>query len=498
MRCIALAQAWKKRGGVVTFISHCPNNKISNRIESEGFNFVKIDKIWPDIQDLKKTLKILNNFSYNKKNKASGSYNWVVLDGYHFTPDYQKNIKAAGFKLLIIDDNNHLDHYYADIILNQNIGSDHYPYSCSQDTAKLLGTKYVMLRSEFLMNKHIKKTSPATVKNILVMMGGSDPDNVTLKIVQAINKIDDSGFQFNIIVGPDNPNTTCLKDASQNQFSKINLVHNADMPEMMAWADLCLTAGGSSCWELCFTQVPFVTIVIAQNQMELASGLEKSGVSLNLGKQETLKQDDITHTILSLSCDIKKRAALKKAGIKIVDGKGTKRIIRHMLDSKLILRHAGVKDIKLLYEQANDRKVRLSSVNSSPILWEEHLHWFKKKLKNENSWIFIAENSIGDPIGQIRFDKKNDLFEISYSLDKRFRNLGLGKVLLEVGIKIIKTKIHEPVIMQGLIKHDNIASKISFENCGFTRLKNELDISSDANYFIYQLLIHPTKQLEKS
>ncbi|MCK5348703.1 MAG: GNAT family N-acetyltransferase, partial [Desulfobacula sp.] len=204
------------------------------------------------------------------------------------------------------------------------------------------------------------------------------------------------------------------------------------------------------------------------------------------------------HYILTVASDIKKRKKLKKVGIKIVDGKGTKRIIRQMLAGKFIIRNAGIKDAKLLYEQANDKKVRLSSFNSDPILWEEHLQWLRQKLKDENSWIFIAENHMGDPIGQIRFDRKDDLFEISYSLDKKFRGLGLGKTLLKIGLKTIQTKIHEPVMMQGSIKNDNVSSKISFENCGFAPLKNELDISTDSNHLIYQLLIQPTKSLEKS
>jgi UDP-2,4-diacetamido-2,4,6-trideoxy-beta-L-altropyranose hydrolase len=500
MRCIALAQAWKKRRGFVTFISHCPNHKISQRIISEGFNLIRIDRIWPHTQDLKKTLKTLNNnlSTNNKESKVPECYNWVILDGYHFTTDYQKSIREAGFKLLVIDDNNHLKHYSADVILNQNIGSDHYSYSCNRNTIKLLGTKYVVLRSEFLKNKHIKKDTPAKAKNILITMGGSDPYNITLKIVQAIDKINDLSFKFNIIVGPNNPNIKCLNDASQNQLSNINLIDDADMPEMMAWADLCVTAGGSSCWELCFTQVPFVTIVIAENQIELASGLERERAALNLGKKETLAQDDITNTILSLSCDIKKRRELKNAGMKIVDGKGTKRIIRQMFVRKITIRHADIGDAKLLYDQINDKKTRLSSFNSNPILWEDHLQWLRKKLKDENSWVFIAENHIEDPIGQIRFDRKNDFFDISYSLDKKFRGLGLGKTLLKTGLKTIQTKIHKPVIMQGTVKNNNLASKISFENCGFGQLKNELDITTDSNQLVYQLLIQPNKSMEKS
>ena len=43
MRCIALAQAWQERGGCVTFLSHCQNEALQQRIIKEGFEFVFVD-----------------------------------------------------------------------------------------------------------------------------------------------------------------------------------------------------------------------------------------------------------------------------------------------------------------------------------------------------------------------------------------------------------------------------------------------------------------------
>jgi UDP-2,4-diacetamido-2,4,6-trideoxy-beta-L-altropyranose hydrolase len=497
MRCIALAQAWKKRGGLVTFISHCPNPEISIRIESEGFEFIELEEICPSAYDIKKTLKILTNNIAQNRGKP-GSPNWVILDGYHFTPEYQKAIIKEGFKLLVIDDYNHLDHYNADIILNQNIGSNHFHYSCKHDTKKLLGTDYVMLRSEFLMNKNIKPPLPSKAQNILVTMGGSDPDNMTLKILHAIDKIDDPDLNFKVIVGPDNPNMDTLLNASQNKPGKINLVTNANMPKMMAWADLCLTAGGSTCWELCFMKVPLMIITLAENQIELTTRLNKAGAAIMLGKKETLTSTDITHSILTLSGDKKKRIELKDAGEKLIDGKGTKRIIRQMLVKTVMLRSAGSTDAKLLYEWANDKKARLLSFNTDPIPWEEHQQWLKQKLKDNNTWIFIAENHLGSPIGQIRFDGKDDYYQISYSLDKKFRGLGLGKALLKTGLKTIQANIHKTARMQGSVKNDNVASKISFEKCGFSSIKNNSGITIGSDRVVYQLLLPPAKKLEKS
>ena len=111
MRCIALAQAWQDQGGRVTFISHCDSDTLRIRIIGEGFNLVSIEKPHPHPSDLTLTLSCINPETTGPNTGA-----WLVLDGYHFTPDYQKAIKDAGIRLLIIDDMNHLPYYHADII----------------------------------------------------------------------------------------------------------------------------------------------------------------------------------------------------------------------------------------------------------------------------------------------------------------------------------------------------------------------------------------------
>jgi len=82
MRCLALAQGWKEKGGHVIFLSHCQNDTLINRIIQEGFNFIPIHKPYPDPSDLDQTLKKLSSI-YNEPLSDI----WLVLDGYHFTPE---------------------------------------------------------------------------------------------------------------------------------------------------------------------------------------------------------------------------------------------------------------------------------------------------------------------------------------------------------------------------------------------------------------------------
>ena len=196
MRCIALAQTWQDRGGKVTFLSHCDSEALHQRIIDEGFDFIPIEKPCPKPNDLSFTLKMLSAISH----KLSAASLWLALDGYHFTPDYQKAIRENGYKLLVIDDMAHLDHYHADILLNQNIYASSLHYSCDRETVKLLGCEYVLLRREFLKYKDWKREIPEKAKKILVTMGGSDPDDVTLKVIRALSRKEGSQADIHAFV----------------------------------------------------------------------------------------------------------------------------------------------------------------------------------------------------------------------------------------------------------------------------------------------------------
>ena len=172
MRCIALAQAWQDNGGEVTFISHCESDALRERIVKEGFQFIPVENTTPHADDLFRTLCYLK---HNSSLTIHHSPAWFVLDGYHFTPEYQKAIRNAGIHLLVIDDMNHLPHYHTDILLNQNIHALELNYNCDGDTTLFLGTSYVLLRREFLKYRDVKRKIPERAKNILVTLGGADP-----------------------------------------------------------------------------------------------------------------------------------------------------------------------------------------------------------------------------------------------------------------------------------------------------------------------------------
>jgi UDP-2,4-diacetamido-2,4,6-trideoxy-beta-L-altropyranose hydrolase len=332
MRCIALAQAWQDRGGEVTFISHCESEALRQRIIDEGFGFIPIEKPYPDPSDLKQTLEQLSAISYQLSANC-----WLVLDGYHFTPDYQKAIRDVGICLLVIDDMNHLPHYHADILLNQNIHAQDLKYNCDEDTTLLLGTRYVLLRREFLKYRDFNRQIPDKAKNILVTLGGADPDNVTLKVFEAIKLLNDPSLEVKIVVGPSNHHIAEIKNSMLSAPCPMHCIENAgNMPELMIGADLAITAGGSTCWELAFMGSAAIVGRIADVEELLIKGLRRHDLFIDAGWFRQLVTKEFAHLLTNCMMDKAWRVAMNKKGPKVVDGLGSMRVIETVLQPKFL------------------------------------------------------------------------------------------------------------------------------------------------------------------
>ncbi len=318
MRCMALAQEWKRQGGNVLFLSHGINYALDRRLRKEGFQTHNIENPHPDPLDIEITL------SASKRAQAE----WIVADGYHFTGDFHYQIKENGFKLLIIDDYDHLDHYNADVLLNQNMDAHHLPYICPAETIKLLGSSFVLLRREFLKEKKVQKI-PKIAENILVTMGGSDPTNTTVKIIESLNRINNKRLYVKIVAGHANPNRDVLKKLIKNAIFQGELIHATnDMPKLMGWADLAISAGGSTSWELSFFGVPSIYITIADNQANIVNTLSKHDIAVSAGRFDQLDVLKLAGTIEDLMYDLNKRKRFSSNALNLIPGTGASQVVR--------------------------------------------------------------------------------------------------------------------------------------------------------------------------
>ncbi|WP_179051282.1 UDP-2,4-diacetamido-2,4,6-trideoxy-beta-L-altropyranose hydrolase [Nostoc sp. TCL26-01] len=474
MRCLALAQAWQDAGGKAVFVMANIVPVLEKRLISEGIEILKITNQLAT-KDAETTAMLVNKFNSD----------WLVIDGYHFDDEYQKIIKSVGLKILFIDDYGHVNHYYADIVLNQNISADGGLYTNREPyTQLLLGTRYTLLRREFWQWQGWQRINPSIASKILITMGGADIDNVTLKVIQGLQLLSDYPLEVLVVIGGSNPHYDQLKSAAEASKFPIRLENNViNMPELIAWADLAITAGGSTCWELAFMGLPSLIIILAENQQAIAQKLHSLKAAINLGWYHDISADEIALAVNQLSQDIHRRLAMSKSSQSLVDGSGSQRIVRYLKNYLLKLRSVSIEDCELLWQWANDPEVRVASFSSEFIGWEEHLQWFKSKLNSPNCIFYIALNEHNIPIGQIRYEIEAREAVISISIAQQFRHQGYGSYLIELAQKQIFKNIHI-VKIHAYIKQNNQASIRTFTKTGFQIVETVLKQEKQAIHLV--------------
>lgn len=322
MRCIALAQGWIASGGEAVFACRQLTENIRGRVEAEGFDYFEVKEIPGSREDAVFTARTAESL------QCRGG----VLDGYHFDGEYLDVLKQNGLKIMLIDDCGREDYLPADILFNQNIYADRKLYPNAVTGRRfLLGNEYILLRKEFRQWKDWKREIPAEAKKILITMGGGDDFGTALKVVESVKTLNRSDLEIKIAAGGDNPWFESLKEEERLFPGKLTVYRNiGNMPEVMGWADMAVSAGGSTCWEEAYMGLPNLIIVLADNQKAIADHLDRKQVSQNLGEYSDLYPEEIAQAINSFISDYERRALFSANGRKLVDGLGVQRVVMEL------------------------------------------------------------------------------------------------------------------------------------------------------------------------
>ena len=230
--------------------------------------------------------------------------------------------------------------YDCDVLLNYNIYADESGYERLYEEsihntvlpAFLIGTSYVPLRRAFqrLMLRKVKKKAG----DILISTGGADTEHLTMALVHQILGGDYDNYIFNIIIGKMNRDGHKIHGLVESRrHTNIRLYDNVtDMCGLMQSIDVAISAAGSTLYELCATQTPAITYVLADNQVPGAEGFSSNRLMKNIGDVRHVGRDKMAKLLidesLRLADDYDERVRISLDMKNIVDGRGTERIVR--------------------------------------------------------------------------------------------------------------------------------------------------------------------------
>ena len=484
IRCLNLARSFRDSGSIVNFITRSHAGNLDNLIKSRNFKVHSIPVIYKteprNLNGYEKWLGVSQ--SNDAKDTIKKFYNikpdLLVIDHYSLDIEWESILRPQVQSILVIDDLANRKHD-CDWLLDQNfIANDkRYDSIVPSKTIKILGPKYAIVSEDFLSYR--KNTDQhQDIKRVFIFFGGADPFNLTMLALKSLQHHKLKELELVVVIGASNIHIDEVESfvAKLDKAILYNQVEN--IAELMAGSDLAIGAGGSSTWERFVIGLPCIVITFGQDQETTIKELHKDNLTTWIGSVDQVNKDSLSKAIISV---IKNPIKLHKKTLKaqkLVDGLGDKRILKIIKNTikftHFIPRRAINNDMKIYWKWVNEKDVRKNAFSESLIEWDEHQEWFKKSLCNKEIILLVLEkNSI--PYGQVRFSKKDNKYEIDYSLSKEFRGKGLATPMLNAAIDYLK--LSGPVIMYAEVKYSNVASQEVFKKLGFTKNKSKKDIN---------------------
>lgn len=316
IRCMALAEQAARQGLRVSF--HLREDGVpwaSQQVLSRGWRLTTHDWHLDYLLDI------------------SGANDLTVVDSYRLTGDEITQMHSAAGLLVVIDDLGDR-RLRADVIVNQNVLDDQPRYQSANTRATLLlGPRYAMLRGQFRSCREaagpwrrLERSSGSKPERVLVLLGGTDVAGLAPSVAQAV-----------VLGLPEAAVRVVARHGSQpdgrrvlNSQGQIEILDPTSAIERhMMWADLVVSAAGTTLWELCCLGRATAALVVADNQRATYDALAARGAILPLGTSDDFTEELVAGELNRL--DANRIAALAETAATITDGRGAERVVEVLL-----------------------------------------------------------------------------------------------------------------------------------------------------------------------
>ncbi|MET7332436.1 hypothetical protein [Nonomuraea sp. NPDC005650] len=299
VRCVALAEELRARGVEVVFLGQVRGSDWARaQLRERALPLVPAPEQPVRLAALARELQL----------------DAAVLDSYDLPEGTGAALRGAGLTVLAIVDGDPLGQE-ADLHLDQNLGAERRPFPWP--ARRLAGARYVLLRDSVRGRRRARSTGPAP--RVLCFFGGTDSAGVAPAWAGALLA---TGVPFE---------ATVVSPMPFEAGGPITVIPPTDrLPELMAGADLVVTAAGSAVWELLHLGVPTALSWVADNQLIGYDELVGRGVAAGLGRAvDTAAVGVLAH----LLTDPAAREEHGRLGRGLVDGKGRERVADALLRS---------------------------------------------------------------------------------------------------------------------------------------------------------------------
>ncbi|MQA78466.1 MAG: spore coat protein [Streptosporangiales bacterium] len=315
MRCLALAEELAARGATPVFVADLAGVPWARaQVERRGFAVVAPETTYVD-------------------GVLACAPSAVVLDSYLLPAEVSGELRAAGLPVLAIVDGD-LRGHVADVYVDQNLGAEDDDPAVPDGAVRLAGLRFAMLRSEVIGAGPASPDASGETgtPRVLAFFGGTDAFGAAPVLVRALAA---AGRPFDAtVVASRDDLVRRVGEVPLAAGQQVEVIAPTDrIAALVVGADLVLAASGTSIWELLCLGAAAALVRVADNQVVGYDRTVATGAVAGLGALADVDADPsaAARTLTRLLTDRDERAALRRKGRDLVDGRGRTRVADTLL-----------------------------------------------------------------------------------------------------------------------------------------------------------------------
>ncbi len=247
----------------------------------------------------------------------------LVVDHYGLAAAYERGARAWAKSVLAIDDLADRAHD-CDLLLDTGIGRAARDYAglVPAQCAFLLGPEFALLRPSFrVARERVLPRERRAVRRLLVSLGGTDPKGLTLIVLDGIAEAR-LGLDVDVVLPARASGFAAAKEKCAALGARLH-AGAGDLSDLMASADLCIGAGGTTAWERACLGLPALMVEMAANQRGNIEHLERAGAAISVAP---VTPGAVARSLAALAGDADRLEAMSRAAAALCDGLGAERV----------------------------------------------------------------------------------------------------------------------------------------------------------------------------
>ncbi|MDJ0616486.1 MAG: hypothetical protein QNJ63_07005 [Calothrix sp. MO_192.B10] len=247
----------------------------------------------------------------------------LVTDLLNVQPQDIVAAKKQGYQAFVHINDSGSGRFLADILVDEDAFKSLKDLPASFEGVGLMGASYRIINQSVVQLRPSAPWQGETVEKVLITLGGADPDNLTLKLVQSLYQQEEHpNLSVTTVVGPafDIKQVNNLENIAEKKDNFRVVKSPVSLGKLIQEHDLIVTLGGITSYEAMCLGKPCAAIAWGSMKYYIEQ-LSLLGLLSNLGEVNYA-----AHHLCEIMKNVDSLHKLARLGWKKIDGQGTERI----------------------------------------------------------------------------------------------------------------------------------------------------------------------------